>query len=157
MSSLWHVLWAAPAALGFALIFNVRKRALPLVAVIAVLAKFISVFSVDQGLSLIAADFIAAFTVGAIAYTIAPRLGEASPVFAFAPVIPLIPGAVIAKAFILSFTTWITSSGVTPEQNSQDFVLAASSGLSAAAIVLGLCLGAISPMLLLPRARTAED
>lgn len=157
MTSLWSVLWAAPAATGFALVFNVRKRALPLVALIAVMAKFISALGINLGLSVISADFIAAFAVGAIAYSIAPRLGEASPVFAFAPVIPLVPGAVIAKAFIVSFTTWITESGGSAEQNSQAFVLAASSGLSAGAIVLGLCLGAISPMLLLPRARTAED
>ncbi|HQZ85897.1 MAG: hypothetical protein QG671_3719 [Actinomycetota bacterium] len=157
MTSILGVLWAAPAALGFALLFNVRLRALPIVAAIAVLAKFISVFGQHVGLTIIAADFIAAFAVGAIAYTIGPRLGEASPVFAFAPVIPLVPGAVIAKAFITSFTTWITSSGVEAQQNSADFLLAASSGLSAAAIMLALCLGAISPMLLLPRARTAED
>ncbi len=157
MTSLWNVLWAAPAATGFALVFNVRKRALPLVAVIAVLAKFIAVISTREGLSPIAADFIAAFVVGAIAYSIAPRLGEASPVFAFAPVIPLVPGAAIAKAFTLSFTTWIMNPAVSNSQNTQDFVMAASSGLSAGAMVLGLCLGAISPMLLLPRARTAED
>lgn len=157
MNSLFNVLWAAPAAIGFAMLFNVRPRALPLVGAIAILAKFISEFGNQQGATVIAADFVAAFVVGAIAYTIAPRLGEASPVFAFAPVIPLVPGAVIAKAFITSFTTWISSSAEEAQQNSQDFILAASSGLSAAAVVLALCLGAISPMLLLPRARTAED
>lgn len=156
MSTWLNILWAAPAAIGFAMVFNVRKRALPLVALIAVLAKFISVFAVHQGITIIAADFMAAFVVGAIAYTLGPRLGEASPVFAFAPVIPLVPGAVIAKSFITS-VSWIAS---TPEEavaNSRDFLLAANSGASAAAIVLALCLGAISPMLLLPRARTAED
>ena len=154
--SMWMALWAAPASLGFAMIFNVRRTALPLVAAIAVLAKLIAMFCMQQGLALLVADFLAAFVVGAIAYTIAPRLGEASPVFAFAPVIPLVPGSVIAKSFITSFTTWVAS----PEQASthtQDFVVAMSSGLSAAAILMALCLGAISPMLLLPRARTAED
>lgn len=157
MTSLVGVLWAAPAALGFAVLFNIRLRALPLVAAIAVMAKFISVFSQQQGVTIIAADFIAAFAVGTIAYTIGPRLGEASPVFAFAPVIPLIPGAVIANAFITSFTPWINGSSVNSQQGSQDFIAAISSGFSAAAIMLALCLGAISPMLLLPRTRTAED
>lgn len=155
--SLWTVLWAAPAAAGFALLFNVRRRALPVVAAIAVLAKFISVFCQDHGYTLIASDFVAAFTVGAIAYTLGPRLGEASPVFSFAPVIPLIPGATITKVFFGSFLVWITKAGSENAQNSVEFISAASSVFSAAAVVLSLCLGAISPMLLLPRARTAED
>lgn len=155
--SAWSVLWAAPAAIGFALLFNIRAKALPIVAAIAVLAKFISFYGQHHGVTVIAADFIAAFAVGSIAYTIGPRLGEASPVFAFAPVIPLVPGAVIANAFITSFTPWITGSSVDGQTDGQEFLQAASSGFSAAAIMLALCLGAISPMLLLPRARTAED
>ena len=156
MTSLWQVLWAAPAATGFAMLFNVRKTALPLVAGIAVLAMFVSKYSQHLGLTIIAADFIAAFIVGAIAYTLGPRLGEASPVFAFAPVIPLVPGSMFAKAFIASFNTWLTHPGGSPEVAEQ-FIASMTTGLSATAIVIALCLGAISPMLLLPRARTPED
>lgn len=155
--SMLNVLWAAPAAVGFAMLFNVRKRALPLIAVIAVLAKLIVVLAEQQGLSVIAADFAAAFVVGSIAYTLAPRLGEASPVFAFAPVIPLVPGAVIAKAFIEGFTTWLSAPSEAASEYSEQFITTLSTGLSAAAMVMALCLGAISPMLLLPRYRTAED
>jgi uncharacterized membrane protein YjjB (DUF3815 family) len=154
--SLWAVLWAAPAATGFAMMFNVRKRALPIVAVIAVLARFVSEIGREHGLTIVAADFVAAFVVGAIAYTLGPRTGEASPVYAFAPVIPLIPGAVITEA-ITSLITWINSDVENSAQKTQDFISAASSGFTAAAIILALCLGAISPMLLLPRTRTAED
>jgi uncharacterized membrane protein YjjB (DUF3815 family) len=156
VTSLWQVLWAAPAATGFAMLFNVRKTALPLVAAIAVLAMFISKFCQHLGLTLIAADFIAAFVVGAIAYTLAPRIGEASPVFAFAPVIPLVPGSMFANALITSFNTWLTHPGSSPEVNEQ-FITSMSTGISALAIIIALCLGAISPMLLLPRSRTPED
>lgn len=156
MTSLWTVLWAAPAATGFAMMFNVRLRALPIVAAIAVLARFVSEQGQDLGLTIIAADFIAAFVVGAIAYTLGPRTGEASPVYAFAPVIPLIPGAVIAEA-LTALLAWISGSSTDNTVAGQDFIRAASSGFTAAAIILALCLGAISPMLLLPRTRTAED
>lgn len=157
MNALLHSMWAAPAATGFAMLFNVRLRALPLVAAIAVLAKLISLEAVDRGLTLIVADFLAAFAVGAIAYTVGPRLGEASPVFAFAPVIPLVPGAVIAKSFIQSFAAWITNASAETPVHSDQFIQTLGSAMWAAAILLALCLGAISPMLLLPRARTAED
>ena len=157
MSTLLHALWAAPAATGFAMLFNVRVRALPIVAAIAVLAKLISLVAVNRGLTLIVADFAAAFIVGAIAYTLGPRLGEASPGFAFAPVIPLVPGAIIAKSFIQSFAAWITSASADNPVHSDQFIQTLGSAIWAAAILLALCLGAISPMLLLPRARTAED
>lgn len=151
--SLLIALWAAPAAMGFALMFNVRIRALPLVAAIAVLAKVISLEGQHMGLELAAADFIAAFVVGAIAYTIAPKLGEASPVFAFAPVIPLVPGSLIYHSFVL----WMTSASSANAHGNAELAQVADTGLTAAAIVLALCLGAISPMLLMPRARTSED
>jgi uncharacterized membrane protein YjjB (DUF3815 family) len=156
VTSLWSVLWAAPAATGFAMLFNVRKRALPIVAAIAVLARFVSDYGKDQGLPIVASDFIAAFIVGAIAYALGPRTGEASPVYAFAPVIPLIPGAVIAEA-LTSLMAWITSDRTDEAQAAADFIAAASSGFTAAAILLALCLGAISPTLLMPRTRTPED
>ena len=157
MISLWTVLWAAPAAVGFAVLFNVHRRALPIVAVVAVLARLISEQGQDWGLNLIAADYLAAFVVGAVAYTVGPALREASPVFAFAPVIPLVPGAIIAKSFIQSFAAWITSASADNPVHSDQFIQTLGSAIWAAAILLALCLGAISPMLLLPRARTAED
>ncbi|MEI2717923.1 MAG: threonine/serine exporter family protein [Candidatus Nanopelagicales bacterium] len=156
MISLWAVLWAAPAATGFAMMFNVRKRALPIVAAIAVLARFITEFAQAQGVTIVVADYFAAVVVGALAYTLGPRTHEASPVYAFAPVIPLIPGAILARA-LQSLLKWINSGGANDPQAGQDFLEFASSGFTAAAIVLVLCLGALTPMLLLPRSRTAED
>ena len=156
MSTLLHALWAAPAATGFAMLFNVRVRALPIVAAIAVLAKLISLVAVNRGLTLIVADFAAAFIVGAIAYTLGPRLGEASPVFAFAPVIPLIPGVLLTDA-LRSLLIWVQSGDDQAPSSGADFLQFASSGFTAAAVVLVLCLGTLSPMLLMPRARTAED
>lgn len=155
--TLWHALWAAPAAMGMAVMFNVRPRALPIVGLIALLAKLLVLFAEEQGVTLIAASFAAAFLVGTVAYTLAPRLGEASPVFAFAPVIPLIPGALIAKSFIYGFTTWLEAPTQAATEYSQQFITTVSLGLSAAAVIMALCLGAISPMLLLPSARTPED
>lgn len=155
--TMWHALWAAPAAMGMAIMFNVRPRALPIVAIIALLAKTMVIFSEEQGVPLIAASFIAAFFVGTTAYTLAPRLGEASPVFAFAPVIPLIPGALIAKSFIYGATTWLAEPTKAATEYSQQFITTVSLGVSAAAVIVALCLGAISPMLLMPGARSAED
>lgn len=155
MIDYWTAVWAAPAAVGFAMLFNVRRQALAFVAVIAVGARLVSDFGVNIGLSLIAADYVAALLVGIVAYSLAPVMGEASPVFAFAPIIPLIPGMYAISA-LEALANWIT---LDPKgaDGAARFAAAASSGFTAAAIILALCLGAISPLLILPRHRTAED
>lgn len=142
--------------MGFAMMFNVRRAALPVIAAIALLARFTTEFAQDQGVNIVVADYLAAVVVGALAYTLGPRLHEASPVFAFAPVIPLIPGAILTGA-LDSLLRWINAGGDDSPQAIQNFLQFASSGLTAAAIVLVLCLGTLSPMLLLPRGRLPED
>lgn len=151
MIDLWTALWAAPAAVGFAMLFNVRRHALGVVAVIAVGARLVSDLCVNAGMQLIAADYVAAFAVGVVAYLLAPRTGEAAPVYAFAPIIPLFPGK-YAIAALESLVTWITTDAAGADAEAR-FTSAAASGFTAAAITLALCLGAISPTLLLPKAR----
>lgn len=155
MIDVWTALWAGPAALGFAMLFNVRRHALLPIAGIAIGARVLSDVAVNAGLTLIVADYLAAFAVGMVAYTLAPATGEASPVYAFAPVIPLFPGKFAISA-LQALVVWITTNADGPDSEAR-LTSAASSGFTAAAIILALCLGAISPLLLFPGRRTAED
>lgn len=155
MTFLLHELWAIPAALGFAMFFNVRRRALVPIAVIAFLAHAIDYFIRDAGGNAVSGAFVGAFFIGCVAYTLGPWTKEAAPVYAFAPVIPLIPGAYMLDA-MKSLTAWLTK-GADDSAAAEILTQATSSALTAAAITLALAIGTISPMLLLPRARTAED
>ena len=150
------MLWAAPAAVGFAVLFNVHRRALPIVAVVAVLARLISEQGAGLGPEPHRRRLPRGIRRGAVAYTVGPALREASPVFAFAPVIPLIPGVLLTDA-LRSLLIWVQSGDDQAPSSGADFLQFASSGFTAAAVVLVLCLGTLSPMLLMPRARTAED
>lgn len=75
--------------------------------------------------------------------------------YAFAPVIPLIPGTYMMNA-MKALTAWLTQ-GADDTAAAEILTHATSSALTAAAITLALAIGTISAMLLLPRARTAED
>lgn len=151
MTVFLNSLWAAPAALGFALLFNVRKRALIGVMLLAVAGRLTRDLLIDAGLATVLASFVAALVIGILAYTIGPLTREASPVYAFAPVIPLIPGTYI-------FTALTSLVGALTEheeslKSAELLASAASAGLIAAAITLALAVGATSPTLLFLRHR----
>jgi uncharacterized membrane protein YjjB (DUF3815 family) len=152
MTAWWMSLWAAPAALGFALFFNVRRRTLLPIAVLAVLAHLLRAWLLSLGWDLVSASFAAAFLTGAAAYVMGPLTGEASPVYAFAPVIPLVPGS-------LMFDGLQELAEVTRASSSQDltgFSVAGQQLVTAGGVVLALAFGATAPGLLRPKARQAH-
>ena len=151
MTDPWLSLWAAPAAVGFALFFNVRRRTLIPIAVLAVAAHLVREVVLDFGGNLAAASFVAAFLVGAAAYLLGPATGEASPVYAFAPVIPLIPGSLLFDGF--EALGHVVSSATASEESGELLILAMQDLLTAGAVVLALALGTTAPGLLRPRAR----
>lgn len=144
-------LWAAPAALGFALFFNVRRRTLVPIALLAILAHLLRGFLEQQGWGLVTASFAAAFLTGAAAYMLGPMTGEASPVYAFAPVIPLVPGTLFFDG-LFAFGELIGGAG-TDEEATELLTLAGSDLLTASAVVLALALGSTAPSLLRPTSR----
>lgn len=151
----WTVLFAAPAAVGFAVLFNVRRRALLPIAVLAVIAKAVAVLLVSQDMSVVFASFLAALLVGVVAYTLGPATGEAAPVYGFASVVPLIPGVYVFQALQALESVVIARSGGVQALN--PLIDAATNGITAAGILLALAIGVTSPVLLLPGTRTPED
>lgn len=155
MSDLMLSLWAAPAAVGFAVFFNVRRRTLIPIASLAVLAHALRTLFQEQGVNVVAASFVAAFVIGVAAYTLGPATGEASPVYGFAPVIPLIPGSLLFDG--LASLAELVNGPAAGVEASAVLTVAATRLFTAAGVVLALALGATAPMLLLPRMRTVAD
>ena len=151
----WTVLFAAPAAVGFAVLFNVRRRALLPIAALAVIAKSVAVLLVGEDMSVVFASFVAALLVGVVAYTLGPATGEAAPVYGFASVVPLIPGIYVFQALHALESVVIARSGGVQALN--PLIDAATNGITAAGILLALAIGVTSPVLLLPGTRTPED
>ncbi len=146
-------LWAAPAALGFALFFNVRGRTLIPIALLAVMAHLLRTALQDLDWNLVAASFVAAFATGALAYLLGPATGEASTVYSFAPVIPLVPGTLLFEGLNAFGELIGTQTG--DEAATELLTLAGQDLLTAGAVVLALALGSTAPSLLRPRSRAA--
>jgi uncharacterized membrane protein YjjB (DUF3815 family) len=139
-------LWAGLAVIGFAMVFSVPRRTLPGIVALAVLAHLLRATLLDQGASLPLASFAAATFVGLTAAVVAPRTGEATPIYAFAPVIPLIPGTYMYDA--LTGIVELSSGAVDPTAVVEATVI----DLSIASLtIVALAVGAISPTLILGR------
>ncbi len=140
-------LWAGLAVLGFAMVFSVPRRTLPGIIALAIAAHLVRSLGLHLGAALPLASFGAAVLVGLTAAIIAPRTNQATPIYAFAPVIPLIPGTFMFDALtgVLELTT-----GTQP--NPAAIVDAAViNGSIATLTVIALAVGAISPTLLVGR------
>ncbi len=140
-------LWAGLAVLGFAMVFSVPRRTLPGIVALAVAAHLVRSLFLEHGAGLPVASFVAAVLVGLTAAIVAPRTNQATPIYAFAPVIPLIPGTYMFDALtgVLELT-----SGTEPNPGA---IVAAAvvSGSIATLTVVALAVGTISPTLLVGR------
>lgn len=151
-SAPWISLWAAPAAIGFALFFNVRRRTLIPIAILAALAHLLRSTLQDSGVGIVGASLAAAFLVGAIAYLLGPATGEASPVYAFAPVIPLVPGSMLFDG-LEAFGRLIGGDAV-GEEALQLLATGSQDVLTASTVVLALAFGSTAPGLFRIAARS---
>lgn len=140
-------LWAGLAVMGFAMVFAVPRRTLPGIVALAVLAHLLRAVILHGGAALPEASFVAALFVGLAATVIAPRTGQATPIYAFAPVIPLVPGTFMFHTLtgILDLTI-----GDVPDPN--PVVVSTVVDASVATLtIIALAVGAISPSLIIGR------
>ena len=139
-------LWAGLAVLGFAMVFSVPRKTLPGIVALAIAAHLVRSLFLDQGAALPVASFAAAVLVGLTAAIVAPRTNQATPIYAFAPVIPLIPGTYMFDA--LTGVLDLTSGQPDPSAIVDAVVV---SGSIATLTVIALAVGTISPTLLVGR------
>ncbi len=138
-------LWAGLAVLGFALVFSVPRRTLPGIVALAVAAHLLRTLMQHAGAGLPFASFVAAIAVGLTAAVISPRFDQATPIFAFAPVIPLIPGTYMfhGLADLMALTA-----GTTPDHPELIVADAAVNVATATLTIIALAVGTIGPTLL---------
>ena len=92
--------WAAVATLGFAVLFNVPKYALPYCASIGALGYLLRSALMDGGTGMVLATLFAAVLIGVLATLSARRFGVSEVLFAVSPAIPLVPGSYAYKAVL---------------------------------------------------------
>ncbi len=139
-------LWAAFAVLGFAMVFAVPPRSLPVIMGLAVGAHLLRSVCLHWGAALPVASFVAAVAIGCSATVLAPRSHRALAIYAFAPVIPLIPGTYMFDALLglIGLTT--------TDPPSKAIVDEVVINISIATLtIIALAVGAIGPTLMVGR------
>lgn len=141
-------LWAGLAVLGFAMIFSVPRRTLPGIVLLAIGAHLVRTIFQHLGMGLPGSSFMAATFVGVTAAVVAPRMNQATPIYGFAPVIPLIPGTYMFTA--LRDILLLTSPA---RPGDADLLVdnALVAGSIATLTIVGLAVGTIGPTLLAGR------
>jgi uncharacterized membrane protein YjjB (DUF3815 family) len=152
MTPWWIEPCAAPVAVGFAMVFNVPPRFLPLCAVLGVLGHGTRWSVVQLGGGAVMGTLCGAMLIALVAHVVSLRLRQPPTLVTIAGVIPLIPGTVLYQA-----VTGIIQLGLAPAgQELQDMTTATIGHAAHAALVmLALVLGLTAPALL-PAPRAAH-
>lgn len=141
-------LWAGLAVLGFAMVFSVPRRTLPGIVALAIGAHLLRSYCLHLGAGLPAASFAAALFVGISAAFVAPRTNQATPIYAFAPVIPLVPGTYMFNTLAGALTLASPTDGADISAVVDRAIVA---GSTATLTIIALAVGAIGPSLLVGR------
>ncbi|MEN3930245.1 threonine/serine exporter family protein [Microvirga sp. W0021] len=140
-------LWAAPAAIGFAMLFNSHPSSLWKVAILAILGHLIRDLCVYMNSDLVMGTLIAAYTIGLFAKIWSKRLRQATPVLAISAAIPMVPG-------VPMFNTIRSLLSVAREPSNDvamAFLIDAGANATRAILILfALALGISAPWLLKP-------
>ncbi|KHG33353.1 MULTISPECIES: threonine/serine exporter family protein [Sulfurospirillum] len=139
MSLLLDALWAAIPAVGFAMIFNVPRSALPFCAAGGALTYGLRDVLMHAHLSIELSTFIAATTIGIIGVFWSRRYVMPRPVYTVASIIPMIPGT-YAYEMMISLVRMNTE-GVSDVLLSR-FI---ENGLHAVSILFAIAFGLVLP------------
>lgn len=141
-------IWAAPAALGFALLFNVPPRALWMCGGLAILGHAARKLVMAMQGDIVLATLVAAILIGLIAEWWSTRRNEPAIIYAISAAIPMVPGTYMYQAVQALLGIANLPAGDTGHAL---LIAAGVSGVKAGMIVLALAFGIAAPLLLLPK------
>ncbi len=142
-------LFAAIAAVGFAVISNPPRRTIPYTALLAAIGHAMRFWMLDIPVSITAASFAGAFSIGLLALLFARRLHCPAEVLSFPALLPMIPGMYAYKTIL---TTIQFMSDKTPPEE-QQFLLTAvfHNGFTTLFVMSALVIGVLLPILMFPK------
>lgn len=135
--------WAVAAALGFAILFTVPRRAIWAVALLAAIGYLLRGLALEQGFSLMIATLLGSCTMGLLSIQLAHWVHTPTTVFMSPAVIPMVPGV-----YAYQFMMGLLEISHNPNVPIDLLTLTASNGLRAAFVILALALGVTIPSLL---------
>jgi uncharacterized membrane protein YjjB (DUF3815 family) len=141
-------LWSALAALGFAILFNVRRRVLPWCALFGAIGHAVRTLLMSGGAGMEIATLVGALVVGFLAWGLARRLRMPAPIFGVAGAIPLVPGRLAYEA-MLGLLQLTTASSLVVQQTL--LAEAAVNGVRVAIMLTSIAIGIAFPALVFDR------
>ena len=140
-------IFAAVAAIGFAVISNPPRKALLGCAILAAVGHGLRYFLINQlGLDITTASLFAAFSIGLLSLWFADRIHCPAEVFAFPSLLPMIPGMFAYKT-ILGLMKFLTTPAA-ETQNAEIIADIMRNGLTTLFVLFALVFGVALPMFL---------
>jgi uncharacterized membrane protein YjjB (DUF3815 family) len=145
-----EMFWAMAATLGFAILFNVPRRALVTCLLVAAAGRGARAVLMDSGtMTIIPATLVAATVIGFLSRTSALRLEMPSTIFGITAAIPLVPGRFAFETMI-----GLLQVAVLPvEDVTLILTTAAVNGIKTGLMLGALAVGIVAPSLLIHRER----
>jgi len=141
-------LWAAPAALGFALLFNVPPRSLIACCVLAVLGHVTRLVVTQCGGDIVLGTLIGAVAMGLGAEWWASRHRHIGTIYAISAAIPMVPGTYMYKAV----QGLLQLSNLGAQANVEAILVDAGvNAVKGVMILMALAFGIAAPVLLWPQ------
>lgn len=147
---LQDMFWSAFAAMGFALLFNVPRRALPYCMLAGAMGHGIRALLMQFDFPIELATLIGAIAIGFWAKNRAYHLKMPSMIFGITGVIPMVPGVFAYQTMIGLLELSVLQSSTPTADILADIAV---NGVRAALILGGLALGIASPMLIFNRTK----
>jgi uncharacterized membrane protein YjjB (DUF3815 family) len=145
----WQLLekyfWFGVAAVGFAVLFNVPKRSLPAIFLIAGLGGITKILVALGGASIIGATLAGATLIGFLSIPLAHRIHVPPFVFSIPAVIPMVPGTFAYRMMIGLVKLAGDIDPVTYDKILSETI---NSGLKVMLILMSLAGGVAIPMLI---------
>jgi len=138
-------IWLGCAGVGFAVLFNVPRRTLGIIYIIAALGGLLKFYMISLEIGLVFAALCGSSLIGFLS-VLAAHYRKAPPMtFALPALIPMIPGFFAYKAMV---GVMKLTAEKDPDVYSKLFFETANNGLSALFIILALSAGAAIPLLI---------
>lgn len=147
------LIWLGFASLGFAVLFNVPPRTLPLIWILGAVCGGFRLLVIELGFGFIQASFAGATLAGIISIWAAHAKHTPPFIFAIPAVIPMVPGA---YAYRMMLGVIRLSGEVKPETYGELLHQTVNNGLNTLFILMSLALGVSLPMLIMRRDTVKE-
>lgn len=147
MSIFLDMVYAAIAAVGFGMLFNIPLRLVIVCGLVGGVGHGVRyILNTEMDYSLELATLVGATVIGAASYYLGRYYKVPQSIFAIAAVIPMIPGT-FAYRTMIGAAALVSESGVSPET----LLVTSVTALKTAFILAALAIGVAVPQLLLNR------